>query len=105
MSRKRFNRTEATDQFCQALLSLKNIDECYAFLSDLLTMQETESLAQRLQVACLLYEGNTYETIRNAISVSSTTITRVNTELLYGSGGYQIVLERLKKVPADWTDL
>ena len=29
--------------------------------------------------------------------MSSSTITRINTELRYGSGGYQLVLNRLKE--------
>ena len=45
----------------------------------------------------MLSDGMTYETIRSEISTSSSTITRVNTVLRYGSGGYQMVLERLTK--------
>ena len=30
--------------------------------------------------------------------MSSSTITRINTELRYGSGGYQLVLNRLKEL-------
>lgn len=95
MSHLRINRTEAIDQFIQALLSLNTPEECYTFLSDLFTVQEVTAFAQRLQVARLLREGNTYEMVRNQIPVSSSTITRINTELRYGSGGYQLVLDRL----------
>ena len=44
----------------------------------------------------MLSEGKTYEAIRAEISTSSSTITRVNTELRYGSGGYRLVLDRLR---------
>ena len=77
-------------------MSLENLDECYRFFGDLLTVQEVSAFAQRLQVARMLSENATYETIRAEIATSSSTITRVNTELRYGSGGYKMVLERLK---------
>ena len=49
-------------------------------------------------MAGLLLDGNTYEMVRNQVPVSSSTITRINTELRYGSGGYQLVLNRLKEL-------
>lgn len=97
MSHLRINRTESIDQLCQALLSLQNAEECYTFLSDLFTVQEVTAFAQRLQVARLLHDGSTYEMVRSQVPVSSSTITRINTELRYGSGGYQMVLDRLPK--------
>ena len=59
------------------------------------------AIAQRMQVARMLAEGNTYESIRRQVPVSSSTITRINTELRYGSGGYQMVLDRLYPDQAD----
>ena len=97
MSHLRINRTESIDQLCQALLSLKNAEECYTFLSDLFTVQEVTAFAQRLQVARLLHDGSTYEMVRSQVPVSSSTITRINTELRYGSGGYHMVLDRLSE--------
>ena len=67
-----------------------------AFLEDLCTVQELRSMARRLQVASLLYQGQTYDQIRQALPVSSATITRISTELQFGQGGYQTVLERLE---------
>ena len=97
MPRIRNDRNDSTDQLFRAILSLQDLDECYRFFGDLLTVQELSAFAQRLQVARMLSEGNTYEAIRGEIATSSSTITRVNTELRYGSGGYKMVLERLKK--------
>jgi TrpR-related protein YerC/YecD len=85
------------DELFRGILTLENVDECYTFFSDLLTVQELATFAQRLQVAGLLAQGNTYEAIEKQVSVSSSTITRINTELHYGAGGYQMVLERLAK--------
>ena len=96
MPRIRNERNESIDTLFRAILSLENLDECYRFFGDLLTVQEVSAFAQRLQVARMLSEGKTYEAIRSEISTSSSTITRVNTELRYGSGGYKMVLERLK---------
>lgn len=96
MPRIRNDRNDSTDQLFRAILSLRDLDECGRFFGDLLTVQELSAFAQRLQVARMLSEGNTYETIRGEIATSSSTITRVNTELRYGSGGYQMVLDRLR---------
>ena len=88
---------DSIDQLFRGILALRDEEECYRFFGDLLTVQELSALAQRLQVARMLSEGKTYEAIRGEISTSSSTITRVNTELRYGSGGYKLVLERLKE--------
>ena len=97
MPRIRNDRSEPIDKLFQAILSLKDREECYRFFGDLFTVQELSAFAQRLQVAQMRSEGLTYETIRREISTSSSTITRVNTELRYGSGGYQMVLDRLER--------
>ena len=98
MSHLQRNQSEPIDQLFQGILSLKSVEECYAFFSDLFTVQELTAFAQRFQVAGLLLDGNTYEIVRNQVPVSSSTITRINTELRYGSGGYQLVLNRLKEL-------
>ena len=95
MSRIKIKRSPDMDALFQAILTLKDMDECYSFFSDLLTVQEVGAIARRMQVARMLAEGNTYESIRRQVPVSSSTITRINTELRYGSGGYQMVLQRL----------
>ena len=98
MSHLQRNQSEPIDQLFQGILSLDTVDECYTFFSDLFTVQELTAFAQRFQVAGLLLDGNTYEMVRNQVPVSSSTITRINTELRYGSGGYQLVLNRLKEL-------
>ena len=40
-----------TDLLVQALLSLKDEEECYRFMEDLLTMREIRDLSQRLEAA------------------------------------------------------
>ena len=97
MNRQSNNHNAILDELFEAILSLKDLDECYDFFEDLFTMQELITFSQRLQVAKLLHEGNTYEMVRKQVPVSNATITRINTELQYGSGGYKKVLERMSK--------
>ena len=52
-----------TDLLVQALLSLKDEEECYRFMEDLLTMREIRDLSQRLEVAVLLRDKVTYNEI------------------------------------------
>ena len=80
--------------FAEALLCLKTKEECLAFLEDICTIKELDSLAQRLEVARLLKKEMTYTDIAARTGASTATISRVNRALVYGSGGYGIALER-----------
>lgn len=90
-------RGKQLDQLFDAILSLETREECYQFFDDVATMHEIQALAQRLQVAKLLREGSTYQTIETETSASTATISRVRRSLDYGSGGYEVVLNRLEK--------
>lgn len=79
----------------EAVLTLKSADECAAFFTDLCTVQELKALAQRLEVACDLYDGKSYLDINKSTGASTTTICRVSKALNYGDGGYKTVIERL----------
>ena len=81
----------------EAILSLKNIEECMAFFDDLCTVTELMALEQRYQVAACLSEGMIYNDILAETGASSATISRVNRSLQYGKGGYQTVFDRLKE--------
>ena len=81
----------------EAILSLKNIEECMAFFDDLCTVTELMALEQRYQVAACLNEGMIYNEILAETGASSATISRVNRSLQYGKGGYQTVFDRLKE--------
>ena len=87
---------EQSELLFRAILSLKDTDECRAFFHDLCTFTELRAMAQRIEVAQLLSEGHIYNDILAQTGTSSATISRINRALQYGSGGYQIVLERLK---------
>jgi len=86
-----------TDQLSKAILALKNQEEIYCFLEDIATIGEIRALAQRLEVAKLLDEGNTYPQIAQQTGASTATISRVKKFLEYGADGYKTVLGRLKE--------
>ncbi|HBS91585.1 MAG TPA: hypothetical protein DEA51_03830 [Erysipelotrichaceae bacterium] len=81
----------------EAFQLCENEEEVANFLTDLCTYTEIEAMADRLHVAKLLSEKETYEKIEQMTKMSSATISRVNRSLLRGSNGYQIVLDRLNK--------
>jgi len=86
-----------TDKLCEAFLTLKTMDEIYAFLEDVATIGEAKALAQRLEVARLLNESKTYPQIAQQTGASTATISRVKKFLDYGAGGYKIALDRMYK--------
>lgn len=89
--------TEAVDYLFDAILSLKNRDECYTFFEDVCTINEILSLSQRFEVAAMLRSGKTYLEIAEKTGASTATISRVNRSLNYGNDGYDMVFERVNK--------
>lgn len=90
-------KTDAVDHLFDAILTLENRDECYSFFEDVCTVNELLSFAQRYAVATMLSENKTYLEIAEQTGASTATISRVNRSLNYGSDGYELVFERLKK--------
>ena len=90
-------RTEAVDHLFEAILCLKDKEECYTFFEDVCTINELLSLSQRYEVAKMLREKRTYLDIAESTGASTATISRINKCLVYGADGYQRVLERLKE--------
>jgi len=90
-------RTEAVDYLFEAVLQLKNKEECYIFFEDICTINELLSLSQRFEVASMLREKKTYLDIADKTGASTATISRVNRSLNYGNDGYDMVFERMKK--------
>lgn len=88
---------KSIDGLFEAILSLENKDECLSFFEDVCTIQELASIAQRLEVAKLLYEGKSYIEINKLTGASTATICRVGKCVNYGSGGYKTAIERLNK--------
>lgn len=88
---------EQMDMLFEAILSLRDMEDCYRFFEDICTVNEIKSLAQRLEVAMMLREKRTYNEIGEKTGASTATISRVNRSLLYGADGYNRILERLGK--------
>jgi len=89
--------TESVDFLFEAILSLKNKEECYTFFEDVCTINEILSLAQRFEVAKMLKGKKTYLEISEKTGASTATISRVNRSLNYGNDGYDMVFERIIK--------
>jgi TrpR-related protein YerC/YecD len=93
MSNKVHN--EAVDSLFDAILTLKNRQECYDFFLDVCTMNEINSLSQRYEVAGMLRDKKTYLDISEKTGASTATISRVNRSLNYGNDGYKVVWDHL----------
>ena len=91
-------KREHSDLLYQAILTLKDLDECRKFFSDLCTVAELRAMEQRFEVAMLLSDGMIYNDILERTGASSATISRVNRSLQYGADGYQAVLPRIKEL-------
>ena len=89
-------RSESIDRLFDTILNLKDIDECYAYFSDLCTIKELQDMAQRLDAAILLHEGVNYQQIVQTVGISTAPIGRVSKCLNYGTGGYRAAIENLK---------
>ncbi len=85
----------AERSLCAAIATLTSVEECRAFLRDLCTPAELQALADRWAVVGLLQAGLPYREISKQTGVSVTTIGRVARYLTSGSGGYNLVTERL----------
>ena len=88
-------KNESVDRLFKAFLCLKSEEECYAFFEDLCTVKEIKDMAQRLETAILLSQGNSYLQIAEKAGTSAATVSRVNRCLEYGAGGYKTIIERI----------
>lgn len=88
-------KTEEVDRLFQGILSMQTIEECYQLFEDLCTVTELQSIAQRFEVATLLKEKVTYVEIAEKTGASTTTISRVNRALQYGTDGYELAFSRM----------
>ena len=93
--------TETADQLFDAILALRDREECYRFFEDLCTITELQAMSQRFHVARLLRHGLVYNEVGQLSGASSATISRVNRCLQHGAGGYPLILERLDQQQAE----
>ena len=94
-------RNAAVDSLFDAILTLKEREECYSFFEDLCTVNELLSLSQRFEVASMLKDKCTYLDIAEKTGASTASISRVNRSLNYGNDGYDMVFKRLEEKKQD----
>ena len=88
-------RNAETDMLFDAILTLRDREECYRFFEDLCTVQELKAMAQRIAVAKMLDEKCVYTDIETRTGASTATISRVNRALQYGCDAYRMVFDRM----------
>jgi TrpR-related protein YerC/YecD len=88
-------RTPAVDELCEALLALRTREEAAAFMRDICSLHELESLSHRWQAARMLDQGMPYARVASELHASTATVTRVAHWLRHGEGGYRLVLDRI----------
>lgn len=84
------------EEFYKAILLLEDTNDCADFFEDIFTIKELKLISQRLHVAKLLKKGSTFNEIVKLTGASTTTISRVNRSLMYGSGAYARILDQLE---------
>ena len=90
----RNKRSNPDHMLYDAILALRDKQECYQFFLDLCTPAELQAMEQRFEVAKLLHDGQVYTDIMEQTKASSATISRVNRVLNYGAGGLNDLFER-----------
>ncbi|MBM4209899.1 MAG: YerC/YecD family TrpR-related protein [Gammaproteobacteria bacterium] len=79
----------------QAILTLRNVEECRSFFRDLCTPAELQAMSDRWAVVEWLERGLPYREIHKITGVSVTTIARVARYVGSGNGGYGIAVKRI----------
>ncbi len=90
-------RNEATDNLFKTILKLKTVDECYLFFEDLCTVKELRDMSMRYHAATLLFDKVNYDNVVKTAKLSTGTVSRVNTCIKYGNGGYKLAIERQRE--------
>lgn len=88
-------KSPEADFLFEAILQLKNREECYRFFEDLCTVTEIKAMSQRVVVAKMLSDNRVYSDIVKNTGASTATISRVNRSLEYGCDAYAMVFERM----------
>jgi TrpR-related protein YerC/YecD len=78
-----------------AILTLRSVEECRAFLRDLCTPAELQAMADRWAVVECLRRRLPYREVHRQTGVSMTTIGRVARYLAAGHGGYALAAQRV----------
>ena len=94
----RYSKKQPSKALYEAILSLKNLDECERFFEDLCTENELRSMEQRYNVAAYLMQDMVYADILERTGASSATISRVRRNILnHGSVMTEIIARQQEK--------
>ena len=96
-AKNHMQRSKEVQTLYQAILKISSEDECSRFLEDICTIKELKEISQRLAVAMALSDGKNYAAVSAETGASTATISRVNRCLMYGSGGYRDIIQRLRE--------
>ena len=90
-------KQNGTDSMYEAILLLKDREECKRFFEDLCSPTELRSMEQRFDVAVYLMQDNVYADILEKTGASSATISRVRRNILDSASGGAMreLIERL----------
>ncbi|WP_338449433.1 YerC/YecD family TrpR-related protein [Niallia oryzisoli] len=97
MDRKEELSSPMVKQLFHAILSLKTKQECIEFFEDLCTMNELKSFSQRLEVARMVRDGDTYMDIQVETGASSSSIKRIKRLIESEDSGYELVIHRIEE--------
>ena len=86
------------DNLWRTVLALRNLDEARAFFRDLLTESEIEEFARRWQAAQFLAKGVSYKEVARRTWLTPRTIARIKKWLVGGKGGYQLMINRMRRI-------
>ena len=87
------DKTNFTELFFDAILTLETREELEKFFSDACTPKDISAIAQRFAEAKMLNEKKVYNEIIEATGASTATISRVSRAI---NEGFQTAFERLK---------
>ena len=80
-------KRERSQAMYEAILSLKDVDECQRFFDYLCSPTELRSMEQRFDVAVYLLQSHVYAEILTMTGASSATISRVRRNILENDRG------------------
>lgn len=90
-------KNQDTNKLFEGILKLKNVPESEAFFRDLLTLSEIREFGNRFRIARMLAQTKKpYWQIAKEAKTTTATVTRVAHWLKQGTGGYSLILSRLK---------
>lgn len=84
-------------QLYEVFAALESSKDAEKFLYDMLTPQEIETLNERWQLTHQLIEKVPQRQIAEDLGVAIATVSRGSRQLQYGSGGFKMMYDRVKK--------